>query len=184
MSHSRALPELVRDSQLEVVVQGDTTVHAAPLECRDSILPQYWETVKPLGRGGDGTVFLQQKIEGPGNVQLLAVKQIVLQADLTSEDHDSKRYVRELEALAKFAQGRVSYITEHCPYTLLTSSAVRALFCENIRLVSASTHALYLHGALHTLGPRKIPQDSCYLIGRMREGHFSSNHPRVAQDAR
>jgi hypothetical protein len=31
-----------------------------------------------------------------------------LNADLASVDHDSKRYVRELEALAKFAQGKVS----------------------------------------------------------------------------
>ena len=110
MSHLPALPELVRDSQLEVIVQGHITIHTAPLECRDSDLPQYWETGEPLGRGGDGTVFLQEKIQGPGNVTMLAVKQMILRADLTSEDHDSRRYLRELEALAKFAQDKVSCI--------------------------------------------------------------------------
>jgi len=112
MSHLRALPELVQDSQLDVTIQGHTTIHRAPLECRDSMSPQYWETVEPLGQGGDGMVFLQQKIRGPGNVENLAVKQMMLKADLTSEDHDSKRYLRELEALAKFAQGRVSYVNK------------------------------------------------------------------------
>jgi len=108
MTHLHALPELVRDSQLKVIVQGQSTIHTAPLECRDSVLPQFWETTEPIGRGGDGTVFLQRKIKGPGNVEILAVKQMMLKADLASEDHDSKRYVRELEALSKFAQGRVS----------------------------------------------------------------------------
>lgn len=41
-------------------------------------------------------------------MDVIAVKQMGLNAELASEDHDSKRYVRELEALAKFAQGRVS----------------------------------------------------------------------------
>lgn len=54
-------------------------------------------------------MFLQHKIQGPGAVDMIAVKQMSLNADLASEDHDSKRYVRELEALAKFAQGRVRY---------------------------------------------------------------------------
>jgi len=118
MAHLHVLPELVRDSHLEVSVEGHMTVHTAPLECRDSILPQYWETGEPLGRGGDGTVFLQQKTKGPGDMEILAVKQMILRSDLTSEDHDSRRYLRELEALAKFAQGRVSCATKNTFRTL------------------------------------------------------------------
>jgi hypothetical protein len=107
MPHLRDLPELVRDSELRVTIHDNITIHKEPLECRDSFLPQHWETKRTIGRGGDGTVFLQQKIKGPGATDEIAVKQISLNAKLTSEDHDSKRYVRELEALAKFAQGRV-----------------------------------------------------------------------------
>ena len=109
MTPLRELPELVQDSELQVTIRDNITIHIEPLECRDEFLPQKWELKRTIGRGGDGTVFLQQKIEGPGAVDTIAVKQMSLNADLASEDHDSKRYVRELEALAKFAQGRVRY---------------------------------------------------------------------------
>jgi hypothetical protein len=109
MTHFRNLPELVRDSKLEVIVHDNITIHTEPLECRGEFLPQRWETKRTIGRGGDGTVFLQRKVDGPGTMNLLAVKQMSLNADLASEDHDSKRYVRELEALAKFAQGTASH---------------------------------------------------------------------------
>jgi hypothetical protein len=108
MTSFRDLPELVQDSELEVTVDDAFTIHTSPLGCRDDLSPQRWATIRTLGRGGDGTVFLQQKIEGPGETTMLAVKQMSLDADLASEDHNSKRYVRELEALAKFAQGKVS----------------------------------------------------------------------------
>lgn len=109
---SRSLPELVRDSELEVTIHDNITVYAEPLECREESSPQVGETKRALGRGGDGTVFLQQKIEGPGTIDVIAVKQMSLNDDLASEDHDSKRYVRELETLAKFAQPRVSHTCE------------------------------------------------------------------------
>lgn len=108
MTALRDLPELVQDSELEVTVEDAFTVYTKPLEYRDNSSPQRWATTRTISRGGDGTVFLQQKIEGPGETKTLAVKQMSLNADLASEDHDSKRYVRELEALAKFAQGKVS----------------------------------------------------------------------------
>jgi hypothetical protein len=108
MTSLRELPELVQDSELEVTVKDSFTVHTNPLDCREDLSPQRWVTIRTLGRGGDGTVFLQQKIEGPGETTMLAVKQMSLDASLASEDHNSRRYVRELEALAKFAQGKVS----------------------------------------------------------------------------
>lgn len=104
----RSLPELVQDSELEVTIRDNITIHTRPLECRDDFAPQVWETKRVIGHGGDGTVFLQRKIKGPGAMDMIAVKQMRLNAGLASEDHDSKRYVRELEALAKFAQGKVS----------------------------------------------------------------------------
>jgi hypothetical protein len=94
MTSFRDLPELVQDSELEVIVQDAFTVHTNPLGCRDDLSPQLWATIRTLGRGGDGTVFLQQKIKGPGEITMLAVKQMSLDADLASEDHNCKRYVR------------------------------------------------------------------------------------------
>ncbi|XP_014557567.1 hypothetical protein COCVIDRAFT_60073, partial [Bipolaris victoriae FI3] len=105
---SRSLPERVQESELQVTIHDNITVHIEPLECREESSPQVWVTKRTLGRGGDGTVFLQQKVEGPGTIDMLAVKQMSLDHDLASEDHNSKRYVRELEALAKFGQPRYS----------------------------------------------------------------------------
>jgi hypothetical protein len=125
MTHPHDLPELVRDSELEVTVLDNITIHAHPLECRDSIQPQRWEAKKIIGRGGDGIVILQEKIEGPGAVNKLAVKQMKLYADLTSEGHESKRYLRELEALAKFAQGKVSYMVRMSVHMTDTQRSIR-----------------------------------------------------------
>lgn len=107
MTISHSLPELVRDSKLELIVRDNVTIHLEPLECRDQVRSQRWETRRTIGRGGDGTVFLQRKVDGPGTIDSLAVKQMSLMADLACENHESKRYVRELEALAKFVQGKV-----------------------------------------------------------------------------
>jgi hypothetical protein len=109
MTTVRELPELVRDSKLEVILHDNITIHTEPLECRDGFLPQRWETRRMIGHGGSGSVFLQHKVDGPGTMHSLAVKQMPLTADLASEDHDSKRYLRELEALAKFAQGKAGH---------------------------------------------------------------------------
>jgi hypothetical protein len=125
MTQSRDLPELVQDSELEVTIHDNITIHNEPLECRDMFAPQVWETKRTIGRGGDGTVFLQQKIDGPGAMDMLAVKQISLNADLASEDHDSRRYVRELEALAKFSQGRVSLINTSFAYVVDAQYSIR-----------------------------------------------------------
>jgi hypothetical protein len=107
------LPELVRDTQLKVTVEetkehGLVIVHARPLGCRNSSEEQRWRYVKPIGQGGASSVSLQRNIRGPG-IELMAVKQMKLTAgtDLTSKNSVSRRYVRELEALAKFAQKKV-----------------------------------------------------------------------------
>jgi hypothetical protein len=113
MQSFRDLPELVRDSKLEVILRDNITIHTEPLECRDEFSPQQWETKGMIGHGGGGAVFLQRKVDGPGTIHSLAVKQMRLMSDLASEDHESKRYVHELEALAKFAQGRVSNINNN-----------------------------------------------------------------------
>jgi hypothetical protein len=109
MRNVRDLPERVRDSRLEATIHGHITIHRRPLGYRKANLSQKWESGEIIGRGGDGIVTLQRKLEGPGTFDLLAVKQMRLVADLTSDNHDSQRYVRELEALAKFGQERVSH---------------------------------------------------------------------------
>jgi hypothetical protein len=108
MRDVRDLPERVRDTRLDATIHGHIKIHHRPLGCRNA-LPQKWESGEIIGRGGDGIVTLQRKLEGPGTFDLLAVKQMRLVADLTSDNHDSQSYVRELEALAKFGQEMVSY---------------------------------------------------------------------------
>jgi hypothetical protein len=176
MTHLRNSPEL------EVNVHDNIIIRTQPLECRDSFLSQRWENKKLLGRGGDGIVVLQQKFAGPGAINLLAVKAMQLKADLHSEDHDSKRYVRELEALAKFTQGKVSWVTTLF-HSLLMLSAVCASLCENIRLVSRWGLALHLHGALQALGPWNLLENSYYCVRRNSQGDCSASPPRAVQNA-
>jgi hypothetical protein len=115
-------------------------------------------------------------------LNLLAVKAMQLKADLRSEDHDSKRYVRELEALAKFTQGKVSWVTTLF-HSLLMLSAVCASLCENIRLVSRWGLALHLHGALQALGPWNLLENSHYCVRRNSQGDCSASPPRAVQNA-
>jgi hypothetical protein len=109
------LPELVRDSELKVTFEeteenGLVTLHARPLGYRNSSEDQRWRYEKTIGYGGAGLVLLQRKTCGPG-IERMAVKQMKLTAgtDLTSDNPVSRRYVRELDALAKFAQEKVRY---------------------------------------------------------------------------
>jgi hypothetical protein len=155
MQRFRDLPELVRDSKLEVILRDNITIHTEPLECRDEFSPQRWETKGMIGHGGGGAVFLQRKVDGPGTIHSLAVKQMRLMSDLASEDHESKRYVHELEALAKFAQGRVSHVYYN-PVRVTHLRPVFALLRKIIWLVPRGRMALYLYGVLQASGSRQV----------------------------
>jgi hypothetical protein len=105
------LPTSVRDSELEVTVEntgnGPLRVHSRPLEFRkDSEFQiQRWKLEEVIGHGGYGSVLLMRKIDGPG-IESMAHKQMELPHNLTLEFSNSRQYLRELKALAKFRQKR------------------------------------------------------------------------------
>ncbi|RSL51161.1 hypothetical protein CEP54_011573 [Fusarium duplospermum] len=96
------LPELVRDSKLEVTTfQGDLTIHSQPLGRGRT---EKWRRREVLGHGGYGIVWLEHKIEEDGDAESVcrAVKVV------RNRGRGPIHYVRELEALAKFSQDKFS----------------------------------------------------------------------------
>ncbi|KAI1752059.1 kinase-like domain-containing protein [Xylaria castorea] len=99
------LPELVRDSKLETILDGDNTVHIYCDRPGRHVEPrrETWKKEKIVGSGGNGVVWLETQLTGglnKGNqARYRAVKQITL-AQATSVLQICKS---ELEALAKFS---------------------------------------------------------------------------------
>lgn len=99
------LPELVRDSRLQAVINDseNLTVHTRPFVRRNVSRHETWSRKQILGHGGYGIVWLEQKIkEDDSPAELRAVKGIRI-----PDSHwklEGGQYVRELEALAKFSQ--------------------------------------------------------------------------------
>lgn len=105
MNHS-ALPEIVRDSELDVHADSttETTIHSfyGVRGRRNEI----WTREREIGFGGMGRVFLEHyAMEDilPGQPEKRAVKILPLGANSLKVVH----YTRELEALVKFSQKKV-----------------------------------------------------------------------------
>lgn len=102
------LPELVRDSRIEAVINDseNLTVHMRLSGRRNVSRHETWSRKRILGHGGYGIVWLEQKIkEDDSPSELRAVKGIRI-----PDSHwklERGQYVRELEALAKFSQEKV-----------------------------------------------------------------------------
>jgi hypothetical protein len=103
------LPDLVRDSKLDIQVSSDDpslviqTEFIPNPELRQRWVPvkQTWKTVKELGVGSYATVWMTECISGPAKGQLRAVKHIQKEK---APDGSSVNYQRELEAIFKFTQ--------------------------------------------------------------------------------
>jgi len=80
--------------------------------------------IEVIGHGGGGIVWLQRKTEGLGSVGLRAVKGIQTSADVNTTSI-SRRFVRELEASAKFSQEKVSQIVIVRQTALTTVGSMR-----------------------------------------------------------
>lgn len=100
------LPELVRDSRLETILNEDNTVHIHYNRPRRRAEPEreIWKRERIIGSGGNGVIWLEKRLgasslEG-SQVQFRAVKQI------TSARSKSvlEMCKAELEALAKFSK--------------------------------------------------------------------------------
>lgn len=102
------LPDLVLDSRLDTQFRDSLTIHSYPeidnLGGRYS-REEHWKPERFLGRGGFGQVRLERCItKGTKQNSLRAVK-IINKPLNPSESLD---YNRELEAIAKFSNDRVS----------------------------------------------------------------------------
>lgn len=98
----RKLPELVREYRLQFTFENGVTIHPLPYNWVHPHLPKQdiWRReLKPLGRGGNGLVWLERKIVNGQRTtekpELRAFK--IIDANLTGGRHSHK-----LEALAKF----------------------------------------------------------------------------------
>ena len=108
------LSDLVRDLRLEAgdASQGQAIVvvhtrYVSNVETgeRRTRVEERWERCQKLGHGAFGSVWLQRCVSGPAAGKLRAVKEIQ-KASATS---DASSLHRELEAIARFSQERVSW---------------------------------------------------------------------------
>lgn len=104
------LPDIVRDSKLEVKIFADHIVQidyvSNPITGqRRSRVEQRWQLMEELGKGSYGAVWLAKCTSGPASGQIRAVKELSKGgAKLSPVD-----YCRELEAITKFSQERVRH---------------------------------------------------------------------------
>lgn len=100
------IPDLVRDSNLQTSFHLDCTIHSYTefdRTRRRTIRQEYWKSKRRLGQGSYGQVWLEECTEGKSQGALRAVKIIHKAPDTNTRD-----YLRELEAVAKFSHPRVS----------------------------------------------------------------------------
>lgn len=108
------LPELVQDSRLEADFGADGDrffiCHVQPGSHRARSKNEKWFHEKTLGAGGQGSVDLQVKgtnADSPGmRPQYRAVKKIMI----SNNKQQYQLYRRELSAVFKFSQARVSLL--------------------------------------------------------------------------
>lgn len=102
------LPDLVRDSQLDVEFRDGCTVHTY-LESNLSSLQrevqreETWKQERQIGDGGFGSVWLEICTRGTQRDTVRAVKKIAVRRNNTRD----MVYVRELEAIMKFSHPKV-----------------------------------------------------------------------------
>ena len=104
-----AIPDLVRDSKLETYYEKNNnhTVHRyleTSSNRRRISREEYWKRERDLGHGSFGRVWLEKCATGRSEGQLRAVK-MVRKIPNSSSIVD---FHRELEAVAKFSNARVS----------------------------------------------------------------------------
>jgi len=120
--------DLVLDSRLETIFDdenrtgqtGHVYVEAdSTLQQRAVKRVEWWRRERCIGSGGCGTVYLERCVSGEKNVRARAVKTIQV---VSSGKGRASFYDRELEAIAKFSQEKVSchLFTVCCQGLLLT----------------------------------------------------------------
>jgi len=103
------LPDLVRDSQLDVELRDGCTVHVCfeySPSSRQRAVPteEIWKQERQIGSGGFGSVWLETYTSGIQKGAIRAVKKIAVR-QTSSRD---AAYIRELEAIAKFSHRKIA----------------------------------------------------------------------------
>lgn len=163
-SQLAGLPEIVRDSQLPATFrwegQQQFTIHTQGASRRAKQSQEVWAHMGTLGQGGFGSVELQAKqSKRTGQTkELRAVKSIRIPEDELNENREF--YVRELEAIVKFSQARVSAafsLANPDLQTLMVSSKVWGALCQIIWMVCVPKCPPHRHGVLRIGGSAEVP---------------------------
>lgn len=105
--------DLVQDSQLQVKILEDRTIHYVRDKSsteRLAIIEQTWHRVRKVGHGGFGVVWLESCTSGNAK-KIRAVKEL----KTVKENGSHVNYIRELEAVAKFSHEKVFKATVRMP---------------------------------------------------------------------
>lgn len=102
------LPDLVRDSQLDVELRDGCTVHVyfeSSLSSRQRAIrrEETWKQGRQIGGGAFGSVWLETCTSGVQEGAVRAVKKIAVRR-INNRD---AVYIRELEAITKFSHPKV-----------------------------------------------------------------------------
>lgn len=113
MTDASSLPELVRSARLEASISGHITTHIRQTGDQGALIHEEWHRLHNVGHGGSGVVSLEQMTERCGTTShFRAVKSMRLRGELNTGNHNGRRYIRELEALAKFSKPEVGHASE------------------------------------------------------------------------
>jgi calcium/calmodulin-dependent protein kinase I len=109
------LPDLVRDSQLDVKLCDGHTIYVnleSSLSSRQRAIPreETWKEGSQIGGGAFGSVWQEICIHGDRKGAVRAVKKI----SVRQEGLRDAVYMRELEAIAKFSHPKVWLLIPEC----------------------------------------------------------------------
>jgi hypothetical protein len=114
--------DLVRDSKLQANVSRNCTIHIyveAGRNRRRISRQDVWQHEKYLGQGSYGQVWLEECIAGKSIGELRAVKMIRKRPNAST----IRDYNRELEAVAKFSNPKVSYQSKFFGVSILSNTS-------------------------------------------------------------
>lgn len=100
---SSPLSDFVKDSKLDVIFRNDHQTQEQHFESTVAV-KHTWEKRRELGKGGGGTVWLEECANQRSSMKLRAVKSI----SKPTLDNPNVEYWRELEAIFKFSHRKVS----------------------------------------------------------------------------
>src|ERR1700761_3495697 len=104
------LPDLVRDSELNIEFRDGFTVHLSVesgrnSQQRDVWVEETWKLEQQVGGGASGTIWREACVKGRSQGELREVKKVPLRGGSVKD----VQYLRELEAIIKFSHRKVRF---------------------------------------------------------------------------